>query len=189
MVKKYIQLRYEWMPQLYSLFHEASKTGLPIMRPLLLEYPEDEKTYNLHDQFMIGNNVVVAPILTPGITDRAVYLPAGEWVEQSTGKSYEGEKVHLIHAELDELPIFVKKGTAIFQSKWVSNKEKTPKQVTMHLYPGDNREVYDFTFYDDDGETFAYEKGEYLEIKGEVRSTEDSVHITVTEQNGHFKPL
>ena len=109
-LKKYIQLRYEWMPQLYSLFYEASKTGLPIMRPLLLEYPEDEKTYNLHDQFMIGNNVVVAPILTPGITDRAVYLPAGEWVEQSTGKSYEGEKVHLIHAELDELPIFVKKG-------------------------------------------------------------------------------
>ncbi|MUK89005.1 DUF4968 domain-containing protein [Ornithinibacillus sp. L9] len=187
-MKKYIKMRYEWMPQLYSLFYEASQKGLPVMRPLLMEYPEDAKTYNLNDQFMIGDNVVLAPILQPSITDRVVYLPKGDWVEFSTGVNYEGEKTHLIHAELDELPIFVRKGSAIMQGEWISNKDKTPKQVSMNVYAGISGESYRFTYYDDDGETFAYENGQFLELDIEVVSTKNAVEITVVDQQGAFKP-
>ncbi|WP_156289341.1 glycoside hydrolase family 31 protein [Oceanobacillus salinisoli] len=187
-MKNYIQMRYEWMPQLYSLFYEASKTGLPVMRPLLMEFPMDAKTYNLNDQFMLGDNVIFAPILQPSVTDRAVYLPKGEWVEFSTGEVYEGEKTHLIHAEIDELPIFVKNGTVIMQGEWNSNKDKTPKHVSMNVYASSQGENYCFTYYDDDGETFAYEGGAFIELDVEVVSNENSVKINVLEQKGDFKP-
>ncbi|WP_077328133.1 glycoside hydrolase family 31 protein [Virgibacillus siamensis] len=187
-MKKYIQMRYKWMPQLYKLFHEASVSGIPVMRPLFLEYPDDAKTYNLNDQFMIGDNVIIAPILVPSITDRAVYLPEGNWLNFETGETYAGGQVHLIHAELDELPIFIKAGTAIVQGEWNSNTEKTPKQITMDIYAGTNDETYRFTHYDDDGESFEYVDGSYLQVQIEVKSTLDAVHISIREQEGSYRP-
>ncbi|SHG47370.1 glycoside hydrolase family 31 protein [Ornithinibacillus halophilus] len=187
-MKKYIQMRYEWMPQLYSLFYEASERGLPVMRPLFMEFPEDEKTYNLNDQFMLGDNVILAPILQPSVTDRAVYLPKGNWVELVTGKVYEGENTHLIHAELEDLPIFVKQGSAIIKGEWISNKEKTPKHVSMDIYAGYSGENYQFTYYDDDGETFDYENGSYLKLDIEVISNKDKLVVNVINKKGDFKP-
>ncbi|MEN2768651.1 glycoside hydrolase family 31 protein [Ornithinibacillus xuwenensis] len=187
-MKKYIQMRYQWMPQLYSLFYQASRNGLPVMRPLLMEYPDDAKTYNLNDQFMVGDNVILAPILVPSITDRAVYLPMGEWVEYSTGESYDGEKVHLIHAELDELPIFIRKGSAIMQGEWNSNQDKMTKTLSMKVYATTSDESYRFTFYDDDGETFAYEHGEFLRLDLEIITSADKVNVNVLNQTGSYLP-
>lgn len=187
-MKKYIQMRYVWMPQLYSLFHQASLSGLPVMRPLLLEFPEDQKTYNLNDQFMIGDNVVIAPIMAPSVTDRAVYLPAGEWVAFSSEDVFQGGGTHLIHAELEDMPIFVKKGTAIMQGEWVSNSEKETKNISMTVYAGQSGEKYHFTHYDDDGETFAYENGSFMELDMEVVSTANTVEITVLDRKGDFTP-
>lgn len=187
-MKKYIQMRYEWLPQLYSLFYQASKQGIPVFRPLLMEYPNDVKTYNLNDQFMIGDNVIVAPILTPSTTDRAVYLPIGEWVEFSSGKIYQGEKVHLIHAELEEMPIFIKRGSAIMLTEWISNLNKTPKTMTMNIYASEDNEKYQFNFYDDDGESFNYEHGEFLYLNMEIESTKEYISIDVLKKAGHFSP-
>ncbi|WP_019157008.1 glycoside hydrolase family 31 protein [Robertmurraya massiliosenegalensis] len=186
-MKKYIQMRYEWMPQLYSLFYQASIQGLPVMRPLLMEYPDDAKTYNLNDQFMIGDNVIMAPILNPSVTDRVVYLPKGEWMEYTSGESYEGEKVHLIHVELEDLPIFVRKGSALMQSKWISNQDKETKDLTMKVFASDE-ENYSFTFYDDDGETFAYETGEYIKIAFDIQSSKDKIEISVLSKEGNYQP-
>ncbi|MFD2130224.1 glycoside hydrolase family 31 protein [Pseudogracilibacillus auburnensis] len=188
-MRKYIQMRYIWMPQIYSLFHEASTKGLPVMRPLLLEFPNDKKTYNLNDQFMIGDNVMIAPILAPSVTDRAVYMPKGEWVEIETGKTYAGEQTHLIHAELDVLPIFVKRGTAIMQTEWMSNVKKSPENMSMHVFAGALNESYRFIFYDDDGETFAYENGAYLKLELEVTCSEHGVEVTVVNEQGEYDPL
>ncbi|WP_188454196.1 glycoside hydrolase family 31 protein [Virgibacillus oceani] len=187
-MKKYIQMRYEWMPQLYSLFYQASKTGLPVMRPLLMEYPNDPKTYNINDQFMIGDNVIVAPILAPSVTDRAVYLPAGEWVDLANGDVYEGEKTHLVHAEIEHLPVFVKNGTAIVRGDWTSNMDKTSSQVTIDIFAENIDESYRFTYYDDDGETFAYENGEFVLLDMEVITSHDTVAVKVLTQNGNYVP-
>ncbi|WP_067730799.1 glycoside hydrolase family 31 protein [Oceanobacillus damuensis] len=187
-MKKYIQMRYKWMPQLYSLFFQASKHGLPVMRPLLMEYPGDVKTYNLNDQFMIGDNVVIAPILTPSTTARAVYLPAGDWVEYTSGSMYTGGKQHLIHAKLEDMPIFVKKGTAVMQGEWNSNADKTSKNIRMDVYAGDGNGTYVFTYYDDDGETFAYENGSYLKLDVEVISNRDRVEVNVRSKDGDYVP-
>ncbi|RTR27570.1 DUF5110 domain-containing protein [Robertmurraya yapensis] len=186
-MKKYIQMRYQWMPQLYSLFYQASEQGLSVMRPLLMEYPDDAKTYNLNDQFMLGDNVIFAPILNPSVTDRAVYLPKGDWVEYTTGTTYEGEQAHLVHAELEDLPIFVRKGTALMQTEWTSNQDKETKTLTMKVFASDN-ENYSFTFYDDDGETFAYENGEYLKMAFDIQSSADKVEINVVSKEGNYQP-
>lgn len=188
-LRKYIQMRYRWMPQLYTLFYIASKEGLPVMRPLFMEYPNDPKTYDLNDQFMIGDNVIIAPILSPSVTDRAVYLPSGEWVEYSTGETFNGGKTHLIHAELDHMPIFVKKGTAVMQTDQVSNNDKTMKNIYMDVYAGSQGQTYTFTYYDDDGETFAYEQNEFLAMEFEIQSSEDYITVTVKDQHGSFTPL
>ncbi|WP_404454496.1 glycoside hydrolase family 31 protein [Virgibacillus necropolis] len=187
-MKKYIQMRYEWMPQLYSLFYQASATGLPVMRPLLMEFPDDVKTYNVNDQFMIGDNVIIAPILAPSVKDRAVYLPAGEWVDYASQKVYGGNQTHLIHAELDDLPIFVKKGTALMQGEWTSNADKAPHKVWMDVYAGSTEENYVFTHYDDDGETFAYENGTYMKLEVEILSNKEAVSVNIRNQEGDFVP-
>ncbi len=81
--KKYLELRYVWMPYMYNLFREAHLTGVPVMRPLFLEYPEDPGTMNVSDQFLLGDSVLIAPILSPGTTHRAVYLPHGMIIGQT----------------------------------------------------------------------------------------------------------
>ncbi|WP_077623082.1 glycoside hydrolase family 31 protein [Sediminibacillus massiliensis] len=187
LIKKYIELRYKWMPQLYSVFREASEKGLPVMRPLFMEFPEDEKTYRISDQFMIGNNVLVAPVMAPGVTDRAVYLPEGEWTDYLTGDQYEGGKAHLVHAELDHLPIFVRKGTAIMEGNVVPSMDTKQTDLTLHVYASRKNDRYQYTFYDDDGETFSYENGSYKQLDIEIQCGQEGVNIDVINQTGSYK--
>ncbi|MDL4842885.1 glycoside hydrolase family 31 protein [Aquibacillus rhizosphaerae] len=185
-MKKYIQLRYKWMPQLYSLFYIASSQGLPVMRPLMMEFPFDVKTYNLNDQFMIGDNVVIAPIMNPGITDRAVYLPEGDWVDYETNQTYHGSQTHLIHANLDQLPIFIKNGTAITHGKVVSSLKEKQEELILHVYTHDKDSNYIHTFYEDDGETFSYENQEYLYLMFEIINTSKYVEINLIKHTGNY---
>ncbi|MDK6758142.1 glycoside hydrolase family 31 protein, partial [Klebsiella pneumoniae] len=75
--RKYLKLRYKFISYLYDLFYQESKTGLPIMRPLILNYPADQKVSNMNDQFMVGDQVLVSPVLQAGATAKMVYLPQG----------------------------------------------------------------------------------------------------------------
>ncbi|QQE78639.1 TIM-barrel domain-containing protein [Alicyclobacillus sp. SO9] len=112
-VRRYIQLRYQFMPYLYSLFKEASETGVPVMRPLVLEYPDDVNTYNLSDEFLVGKDVLVAPVYRPDTRHRSVYLPKGIWVNYWTGKRYEGGQHVLAEAPLDTMPLYIRSGAVI----------------------------------------------------------------------------
>jgi alpha-glucosidase len=185
-IKKYIELRYQWLPHLYTLFAETHKTGLPVMRPLLMEYPEDETTYNLSDQFMIGDNVIIAPIMTPNTTHRVLYLPKGNWTDYWTDEVLEGGKHHLISADLDTLPIYVKQGTMIALGEVKQSTEVPDQTLTVHLYRTEDGKA-SYTLYDDDGQTFAYEKGEYICKHIHVEFEQERVNISVTNE-GKYEP-
>ncbi|MBO8156242.1 MAG: DUF4968 domain-containing protein [Bacillaceae bacterium] len=187
-MKKYIELRYQWLPQLYTLFRQANQTGVPVMRPLFMEFPYDPKTYQLHDQFMVGDNVIVAPILSPGVTDRAVYLPEGEWVDYFSGRIYEGKRVHLIHAELDHLPVFVRRGTIIANGDTKQSTMEKDTQMTLHVYASQLGD-YHYTFYDDDGETFEYEQGKSLDIHIKLNCTSEYIELDYETVNHKYQPL
>jgi alpha-D-xyloside xylohydrolase len=89
----------------------ASETGAPLMRPMFFEYPDDEVCYTLDDQYMFGEDILFAPIVKQGQTQREVYLPEGEWVNVNDGKVYKGPASVYASAEIDEFIAFVKKGS------------------------------------------------------------------------------
>lgn len=186
-IKKYIQMRYQWMPQLYSLFYQAQEKGLPIMRPLMLEYPNDPKTYQLNDQFMIGDNVMIAPIMSPEVTDRAVYFPEGQWIDYFSGETYEGKQVHLIYAELEKLPLFIRRGTIIANGKTKQSAKQEDDQLIFHVYAY-NQGSYDFTFYDDDGETFSYQNDDFFKLPIVISSETSKIELELGEVIGNYQP-
>lgn len=185
-IKKYIQMRYEWLPHLYTLFAEAHETGVPIMRPLVFEYPDDENTYNLYDEFLVGANVLIAPIMTPSTTHRVVYLPKGKWVDYWTNDVFEGGNYHLIHADLDKLPIFVKQGSAIAFGDVKRSTDMRDERRVIHVYKADEGKAA-YTLYDDDGQTFAYEKGHYFRMYIDMEYGEHFIYIAMKTE-GTYEP-
>ncbi|OEG00104.1 alpha-glucosidase [Vulcanibacillus modesticaldus] len=186
-IKKYIQLRYIWLPHLYKLFVETSRTGLPVMRPLFMEYPDDKNTFNLSDQFMIGDNVIIAPILQPNTYHRVVYLPEGKWYDYWTDESIEGGKHILVEAELDKLPIFVREGSIITHGPVKQSTMVPADEIIVHLYPKQSG-VIEYTLYDDDGETFSYQNGEYLEKKITCDLSDDRIDVAIEDVVANYQP-
>ena len=163
--RRYIGLRYQLLPYFYNLFHQASQTGAPIMRPLVWHYPHDPRTFNLNDQFLLGPDLLVAPVLAPGLTARAVYLPKGRWYRwrptgtlSATQPAVEGPTHIIADAPLHELPLFVRAGAIIPMWPLAQHTAAIHRaDVRLHLWPGNGQ----LDFYEDDGETRAYQRGEY----------------------------
>ncbi|MEW6226816.1 MAG: TIM-barrel domain-containing protein, partial [Bacillota bacterium] len=156
---RYIKLRYALLPYVYNEFYKASQTGLPIMRPLVLDYPDDERTHNLNSEFLWGESFLVAPITQPDTIKRCVYLPEGVWFDYWTDRRYEGKNDYLIDAPLDTLPVFVKAGSIIPSIPAVSYVgEECGEALTLDVYPAAEAR---YTLYEDDGLTHKYRDGAY----------------------------
>ena len=156
--RKFVELRYRLLPYLYDLFAECEKTGLPIMRPLVLHYEKDENTWNLNDEFLVGEHLLVAPVLEQGQTKKMVYLPEGIWYDFNTGKRYEGKQYYLVDAPLDTCPMFAKAGSMIPTYEVMQYVgEKPYDTLNMLVFPGEGTYVH----YQDNGSDFAYQGGAY----------------------------
>lgn len=108
-MKKYIELREKLRPYTRRLMKEASEKGAPVMRPVFYQFPEDAKAWEIKDQFLFGDKLLVAPVTEFQQRKREVYLPAGaEWTEQSTGQKYEGGRTVCADAPLSVIPVFVR---------------------------------------------------------------------------------
>lgn len=107
-MKKQLELRLSLKPYIKKLMHEASETGAPLLRTMFYEFPGDPHCWELEDQYMFGDQYLVAPILQLGQREREVYLPAGDWKNLSDNRIYEGRKTILCNAPLDQIPVFEK---------------------------------------------------------------------------------
>lgn len=110
--KKYIALREKMRPYVRGLMQEAHEKGTPVMRPLFYDFPQEEAAWSVEDEYMFGPDVLVAPVLYEGQRERAVYLPAGTWVNLHDKKEYDGERTVNVEAPLEALPVFVRKQSA-----------------------------------------------------------------------------
>ncbi|NLM97088.1 MAG: DUF5110 domain-containing protein [Halanaerobiaceae bacterium] len=156
--RKYVKLRYRLLPYFYDLFWQGMRTGLPLIRPLVLHYQDDPATYELNDQFLLGENILAAPIVEQGQTARAVYLPEGQWVDYWTKEVIDGRQYIIREAPLELCPVFIRKGSIIPQYKEMSFiNDNDREELILDLYPGS----FSYTHYRDDGESFDYEKGIY----------------------------
>ena len=109
-------LRERLRPYIHDQMAIASKDGVPVMRPLLFDWPEDETCTSIGDEFLFGDDILFAPIVNRGETSRRVYLPAGEWVFARDGKEYAGGQWITCTAELNEFIAFVKKGASVLSA-------------------------------------------------------------------------
>ncbi|MBC2579509.1 glycoside hydrolase family 31 protein [Clostridium sp. DJ247] len=192
--RKYIKLRYKLIPYLYDIMWKGENTGLPMIRPLITHYQEDENTYELNDQFLCGENILVAPIVDQGKTRRMVYLPKGDnWVDYWTKEVYEGGQYIVKEAPLDICPIYVKEGTIIPNYPVQSYiGEKEIKELTLDIYPPKANEESIYVHYQDDGESFEYKKGAYNLYEFSIETLGDEGQAIVIKNkelhNGFNKP-
>jgi alpha-glucosidase len=161
--RRYIELRYQLLPYLYGLFVEAHRRGTPIMRPLFWHHQEDPTAVAAGDQFLLGRDILVAPILRQGATARAVYLPRGEWFDFWTGQRHGGARHVIAQAPLEVLPLYVRAG-AIVPMTAVQQfiGEKPVNTINLHIWPGANGEL---EWHEDDGVSMGYLVGDGHERK------------------------
>jgi alpha-glucosidase len=111
--RAYARLHTALKPYLYRYARVAHERGLPILRPLFLNYPDELETYTLNDEYLLGDEVLVAPVVQPGQTERRVYLPTGTWRDYWTGETYSGSGWVRVPAPLHHIPLFVREGALL----------------------------------------------------------------------------
>jgi alpha-glucosidase len=187
-IRKYLKLRYQLLPFLYTTLEEAHRTGVPLFRPLVLNYQDDPNTYNLDDEFMIGNDLLVAPVLKPDVTRRMVYLPKGMWYDYWTNKKYEGGTMIAADAPLETVPLFVRAGAIIPtgpELKYVGEKPADP--ITFNLYPDDKGSA-SVTLYEDDGISPAYKQDDFRRTTVSVKRVGVGYVVTTSAPLGRYQP-
>jgi alpha-glucosidase len=187
-IRKYLKLRYQLLPFLYTTLEEAHRTGVPLFRPLLLNYQDDYSTYNLDDQFMIGRDILVAPVTKPDVTSRLVYLPKGLWYDYWTGKQHQGGGMIRAEAPLETVPMFVRGGAVIPlgpEMSFVGQKKFDP--LTFVVYP-DERGSAGASLYEDDGISPAYKQGVFRRTNIVVSRAGGVYKVSLTKPEGTFNP-
>jgi alpha-glucosidase len=156
-VRTAIKLRYRLLPYLYACFLKASETGEPVQRPLIFDYQYDATVRDVDDQYLLGRDLLVAPVVGPGSTARQVYLPAGDWYDWHTGQLVGGRRFLIMATPLDRIPIFARGGAVI--PMWPEAPDSTngyqPVVVELHLFVPASDGVYHSMLQEDDGLTFA----------------------------------
>jgi alpha-glucosidase len=187
-IRKYLKLRYQLLPFLYTTLEEAHRTGVPLFRPLMLNYQDDESTYNLDDEFMIGDDLLVAPIVKPDLTGRLVYLPKGVWYDYWTNKKYSGGTMVRVDAPLETVPMFVRGGAIIPQAQpmnYVGEKPFDP--ITFAIYPDANGAAAT-ALYEDDGLSPAYKQGAFRRTSLTVKRANSGFVVSVRAPDGQYNP-
>jgi alpha-D-xyloside xylohydrolase len=155
---KYLRLRYQLMPYIYSLAHRTHETGAPFMRGLFMDFGADTNVADIRDEYMFGPALLIAPVTEQGRTMRRVYLPAGSaWYDFWTNRRYRGGQTIVADAPIDVLPIFVRAGSILPLGEPVESTNEEQRIATLRVYDGPDSE---FELYRDDGTTYAYERGE-----------------------------
>ena len=178
--RRYVELRYKLLPYIYNLMKEAENKGYPALRPLFMHYQDDEETYEINDEFLFGEEILVAPVVIQGAKKRMVYLPGGKWIDYWTEKEYEGKNYYIINAPIDICPMFVKSGSIIPgypPMQYVG--EKKIEEITLDIYKGNGN----YSYYEDNGEDFKYKDGEYNLYEFEMK--EDSAKVIISFKNIH----
>jgi alpha-D-xyloside xylohydrolase len=154
---KYLRLRYQLMPYLYSLGHMSHETGAPFMRGLFMDFGDDPKVADIGDEYMFGPALLVAPVTDQGVTSRSVYLPAGtDWYNYWTNERLHGGQTVTVAAPIDTIPLFVRAGSILPLGTVVESTNEHQKIAAVKVYPGADGV---FPVYRDDGKTYAYEHG------------------------------
>ncbi|MGQ0732385.1 MAG: glycoside hydrolase family 31 protein, partial [Acidobacteriota bacterium] len=166
-IRKYLELRYRLLPYTYTIAHECTESGLPLMRALWLHHPDDPAAVARGDQFLWGRDLLVSPVVEKGASTRRLYLPRGVWFDFWTEARVDGGRDIDRLVDLETMPLHVRAGT-ILPMEPVRQYVDEPVDglLTLVVYPGADGA---FTLYEDDGRTFEYRRGEWMKMAMEWR--------------------
>lgn len=182
--EKFINLRYRLLPYIYSSAWKVTSEDATLMRALFMDWPEDRNVWNVSDEYMFGESFLVAPIVTPE-DERDVYLPAGQWFDFWTGEAVPGGQTVVRHTPVDECPVYVKAGTVLPMGPSVQYAaEKKWDDLLVRIYPGADGE---FVLYEDAGDGYAYENGEYATVR--MKWDDKRRELTICERQGRYPEM
>jgi alpha-glucosidase len=211
--RRFIEERYRLMPYIYTLAEETSRTGLPIIRPLFLEFPDAAPDHHPLDvdvsssgEFLLGSDLLIAPSPWPEqLDDYLAEFPSEDWFDYWTGKKIQpsagpvdlaqpvgtssGRPVTLkLHPELASLPVFVRGGSIVPIAPLVQSTDEKPQgPLTLRIYRGGQADACIGSVYLDDGKTFAYRSGSFLRVQFSCNTDADGLHLHISPHEGSYQ--
>jgi len=180
-----IELRYRLLPYIYNTMHQASTTGIPPLRPLAFDYPDDGNYTSNSTEFIFGDGLLIAPVLWPGVRSRSITLPAGEWYDYWTGKKHHGRTRVEVEAAIERVPIFAKAGAVIPTQQVLQYSDQAPiDPLTVTVFLADSAS---YEYYEDDGHSFDYEIGVFAKRSIRLTKNEGKLQLTFGEVRGSYR--
>jgi alpha-glucosidase len=185
-----INERYRLLPYLYTLFERASRTGEPALAPTFFYFPHDSTTWNDDASFMVGESMLVAPVIWQGLTSRPVYLPAGSrWYDAATDAVIDGGTFHDASAPLGRTPVFVRAPAIIPKGPVLQHTDERPlTDLLVHLYRAAGSFSTTFEMYEDDGISFDYRAGAYLRTQIGYEGSSSLDRVVIERRDGSWTP-
>jgi len=188
-IRDFVRLRYRLMPYLYTLAWENHTTGLPIARPLFFADPSDPDLHAREDAYLLGDAILVSPVVADSVRQKDVRLPAGDWADWWTGEIVSGGRTVTADAPLDRIPLYQKAGT-ILPMRPVRPHTGAQPADTIHLQvvpeTGPDARPATFTLYEDDGRSLDYTRGAYALTRFRQSVTGDTLHLDVGAAAGTY---
>ncbi|MBP5322296.1 MAG: DUF5110 domain-containing protein [Bacteroidaceae bacterium] len=186
-LRETVILRYSLFPYIYTYAREAYDTGISICRPLYYEWPEENNAYSYEDEFLFGNEILVAPVLSPvnseGLARRTVWLPEGDWFDVVRNTLVHGNCTFADDYTLDDIPYFYRAGSIIPNNPPQRSVMVHPSTLIFKIIPGADGS---FVLYEDDGDNDKYKDGEFTRTRISQTRTDKSVDIQLSPREGSF---
>ncbi|HET7268920.1 MAG TPA: TIM-barrel domain-containing protein [Oleiagrimonas sp.] len=185
-----IRLRYELIPYIYSYAWNDHVAGVGLVRPLIFGWPDDPNVRNDVQAWMFGQWLLVSPVVKQGQTRKSIYLPDGTWTNWFTGERHRGGQTIIVTTDSKtwkDIPLFIRQG-AIIPTQPVMDYvgERPVATISVDVFPAERKTHFDY--YEDDGDTYAYEHGEYYLQRLSVQKNTQGVQFDVGAPKGHYQP-
>ncbi|WP_343589838.1 glycoside hydrolase family 31 protein [Flavobacterium sp.] len=185
--RKFVSLRYQLLPYLYTMFWQYIEEGVPMLKPLVYYDQDDTQTHYRNDEFIFGNQILVCPILEPNAVGRRMYIPRGEWYNYWTNELFVGGREIWIDTKFDEIPVFVKAGAIIPKypvQQYVGELEFD--ELTLDVYYKNGKEQS--AVYEDAQDGYDYKKGRYSYLSLRNVGKEKELIIQLHKEGKYITP-
>jgi hypothetical protein len=192
-MRQSFHLRSRIIPYAYSAAEQAVKQSVPFVRPMYIEYPDKEDAYHNGQEYLFGDNMLVAPITTPGsgenhLSWQHVWFPEGNWYQYFTGEKFTGPANVIAAADINEFPLFVKAGVPIAEQPYTQRPTSAPlKNLVLSCFPGDDGKTGISHLYEDDGISDDYEHGGCATTELSYSRHGDDITIHIAPSQGNYK--
>jgi hypothetical protein len=186
-------LRSEMFPYIYSSTAQSVHDSVPLTRPLYIDYPQDEASYHNGQEYLFGDNLLVAPVVSAGIgagrvSHQSVYFPRGTWFNTFSNERFAGGTEVLCAATIDEFPLFARGGVPIPMQPYTERMTSTPlSTLRVRVYPGSEGQTGKAQLYEDDGDSNAYKNSASATTQLSYSRKGDDITVTVGATKGQFK--